>query len=80
MNNFNSILISTYSNLNRFVFAITSMCHMILLSWLQEEYRGEGIQWESVEFVDNTECLDLIAKKPTGLLLLLDEECRYVCV
>ncbi len=45
---------------------------------LQVEYAVEGIEWLSVSFVDNQECLDLIAKKPTGLLPLLDEECRYV--
>ena len=39
---------------------------------------AEGIAWSSVSFVDNQECLDLIAKKPIGLLPLLDEECRYV--
>ena len=39
---------------------------------------AEGIEWSSVSFVDNQECLDLIAKKPIGLLPLLDEECRYV--
>ena len=41
---------------------------------------AEGIEWLSVSFIDNQECLDLIAKKPTGLLPLLDEECRCVCV
>jgi len=46
------------------------------------EYAAEDIEWSSVSFVDNQECLDLIAKKPTGLLPLLDEECRcvYVCM
>ena len=44
----------------------------------QAEYAAEGIEWSSVSFVDNQECLDLIAKKPTGLLPLLDEECRYM--
>ena len=42
----------------------------------QAEYEAEGIEWSSVTFIDNQECLDLIAKKPTGLLPLLDEECR----
>ena len=42
----------------------------------QEEYESEGIEWSSVTFVDNQDCLDLVAKKPTGLLPLLDEECR----
>lgn len=43
---------------------------------MQAEYIAEDIKWCSVSFVDNQDCLDLIAKKPTGLLSLLDEECR----
>ena len=37
---------------------------------------SEGIQWHPVDYTDNYECLELIAGKPTGLLALLDEECR----
>ena len=47
-----------------------------LCACMQAEYMAEGIEWSAVSFVDNQECLDLIAKKPTGLLPLLDEECR----
>ena len=46
----------------------------------QEEYLSEGIKWQSVDYTDNYECLELIAGKPVGLLSLLDEECRYVCL
>ncbi|XP_078691201.1 unconventional myosin-IXb-like isoform X12 [Branchiostoma floridae x Branchiostoma belcheri] len=42
----------------------------------QEEYQKEGIQWKNIDFIDNTGCLSLIAKRPTGLLHLLDEESR----
>ena len=41
---------------------------------------AEGIEWSTVSFVNNQECLDLVAKKPTGLLPLLDKECRYMYV
>jgi len=44
----------------------------------QEEYRREGIRWTDIEFNDNTTCLELFNKKPTGLLYLLDEECKFV--
>ncbi|XP_010520892.1 PREDICTED: myosin-2-like [Tarenaya hassleriana] len=43
----------------------------------QEEYEEDGIDWTKVEFEDNQECLDLIEKKPIGLLSLLDEESNF---
>ncbi|GLJ33257.1 hypothetical protein SUGI_0669180 [Cryptomeria japonica] len=43
----------------------------------QEEYSLDGIDWTRVEFEDNQECLDLIEKRPLGLLSLLDEECTF---
>ncbi|XP_067293099.1 unconventional myosin-IXAb isoform X2 [Pseudorasbora parva] len=43
----------------------------------QEEYRSEGISWLMIEYIDNTACINLISKKPTALLHLLDEECNF---
>ncbi|XP_033140807.1 myosin-2 [Brassica rapa] len=43
----------------------------------QEEYEEDGIDWTKVEFEDNQECLDLIEKKPIGLLSVLDEESNF---
>jgi flagellar biosynthesis GTPase FlhF len=43
----------------------------------EAEYRRENIPWTSIAFVDNQQCLDLLEQRPTGLLLLLDEECRF---
>ena len=40
----------------------------------QEEYKKEGINVSEVTFIDNQPCLDLISKRPIGLLALLDEE------
>ena len=40
----------------------------------QAEYESEGIEWQYIEFVDNQALIDLIAKKPTGVLPLLDEQ------
>ena len=45
---------------------------------MQEEYKAEGIEWQNIEFIDNSACLELFSKRPTGLLQLLDEECRCV--
>ncbi|KAM3877414.1 unconventional myosin-IXAa [Diretmus argenteus] len=43
----------------------------------QEEYRAEGISWRNIDYIDNTGCINLISKKPTALLHLLDEECNF---
>ncbi|KAF3515892.1 hypothetical protein DY000_02061694 [Brassica cretica] len=41
----------------------------------QGEYEKEEIDWSYVEFVDNQEVVDLIEKKPGGIIALLDEAC-----
>ncbi|KAL6638616.1 hypothetical protein ACP70R_023727 [Stipagrostis hirtigluma subsp. patula] len=41
----------------------------------QEEYTKEEIDWSYIKFVDNQEILDLIEKKPGGIIALLDETC-----
>ncbi|KAG6503323.1 hypothetical protein ZIOFF_035634 [Zingiber officinale] len=43
----------------------------------QEEYTKEAIDWSYIEFVDNTDVLDLIEKKPGGVIALLDEACMF---
>uniref|UniRef100_A0A8D0GYY1 Myosin IXA n=1 Tax=Sphenodon punctatus TaxID=8508 RepID=A0A8D0GYY1_SPHPU len=43
----------------------------------QEEYRAEGISWQNIDYIDNSGCISLISKKPTGLLHLLDEESNF---
>ncbi|CAK7346446.1 unnamed protein product [Dovyalis caffra] len=43
----------------------------------QEEYAKEEIDWSYVEFVDNQDVLDLIEKKPGGIIALLDEACMF---
>ncbi|ETE68349.1 Myosin-IXa, partial [Ophiophagus hannah] len=42
-----------------------------------EEYRLEGISWHNIDYIDNSGCINLISKKPTGLLHLLDEESNF---
>ncbi|KAM7278816.1 hypothetical protein ACFE04_005950 [Oxalis oulophora] len=39
----------------------------------QEEYSKEEIDWSYIEFVDNQDVLDMIEKKPRGIISLLDE-------
>ncbi|CAL0310840.1 unnamed protein product [Lupinus luteus] len=43
----------------------------------QEVYTKEEINWSYVEFVDNQDVLDLIEKKPGGIIALLDEACMF---
>ena len=45
----------------------------------QELYKREGIDWKSIEFPNNLDCIQLIenTKRPIGLLKLIDEECMY---
>ncbi|GFQ02596.1 myosin-8 [Phtheirospermum japonicum] len=43
----------------------------------QEEYTKEEIDWSYIEFVDNQDILDLIEKKPGGIVALLDEACMF---
>ncbi|TVU45041.1 hypothetical protein EJB05_04510, partial [Eragrostis curvula] len=43
----------------------------------QEEYTKEEIDWSYVEFVDNQDVLDLIERKPGGIIALLDEACMF---
>lgn len=43
----------------------------------QEEYRNEEINWSYIEFIDNQDILDLIEKKPVGIISLLDEACMF---
>ena len=50
---------------NRFVFKLE-----------QQEYEREGIEWSFITFPDNQDVLDLIEAKRTGILSILDEQCR----
>ncbi|KAF9612807.1 hypothetical protein IFM89_004217 [Coptis chinensis] len=44
----------------------------------QDEYTKEEIDWSYIEFVDNQDVLDLIEKKPGGIIALLDEVCMFL--
>ncbi|XP_055960444.1 myosin-15 isoform X2 [Mercurialis annua] len=43
----------------------------------QEEYKKEEINWSYIDFIDNQDVLDLIEKKPIGIIALLDEACMF---
>ncbi|CAH2273279.1 unconventional myosin-IXa isoform X1 [Pelobates cultripes] len=43
----------------------------------QELYRSEGISWSNINYSNNEGCINLISKRPTGLIQLLDEESNF---
>lgn len=43
----------------------------------QDEYTREEIDWSYIEFIDNQDILDLLEKKPGGIIALLDEACMF---
>ncbi|RDD42798.1 Unconventional myosin-X [Trichoplax sp. H2] len=47
-----------------------------IFSLEQYEYNREGIEWSDINWIDNSECLDLIERK-MGIIALIDEESRF---
>ncbi|GKB69140.1 unconventional myosin, partial [Tanacetum coccineum] len=43
------------------------------IEFAKEEYTKEAIDWSYIEFVENQDVLDLIEKKPGGIISLVDE-------
>ncbi|GAA0140240.1 actin binding motor protein [Lithospermum erythrorhizon] len=48
-----------------------------VLKMEQEEYAAEAIDWSYIDFIENQDILDLIEKKPGGIIALLDEACMF---
>eukprot|EP00904_Undaria_pinnatifida_P004940 jgi/Undpi1/1576/HiC_scaffold_11.g04966.m1 len=46
--------------------------HVFVLE--QAEYEKEGLDWTMIEFKDNQPVIDLVSKKPRGLLMQLEEQ------
>lgn len=42
----------------------------------QAEYEAERIEWAFISFPDNQDCLDTIQQPRTGIMAMLDDECR----
>jgi myosin heavy subunit len=40
----------------------------------EDTYKSEGIQFDHIEYIDNQDVLNLIEKKPKGILVILDDE------
>ncbi|XP_063236075.1 unconventional myosin-XV [Bacillus rossius redtenbacheri] len=43
----------------------------------QQEYAKEKIEWQTITYTDNMPVISLIAKKPVGILHLLDDESNF---
>ncbi|KAI4374721.1 hypothetical protein MLD38_012684 [Melastoma candidum] len=51
--------------------------HRHLFKLEQEEYETDGIYWTKVDFEDNQDCLNLIEKRPLGILSLGDTDVAF---
>ncbi|XP_022092441.1 unconventional myosin-XV-like [Acanthaster planci] len=49
--------------------------HIFMLE--QQEYLKEKIPWTSIEFKDNQKCIDMIGKRPFGIIHILDDESSF---
>jgi myosin-5 len=56
--------------------ALQQQFNLFVLKNEQAEYNREGIEWSFISFPDNQDVLDLIDKKGSGILNILDDQCR----
>lgn len=56
--------------------ALQQQFNKFIFKMEQAEYEAEKIEWAFISFPDNQDCLDTIQQKKTGILTMLDDECR----
>ena len=56
--------------------ALQQQFNKFIFKMEQAEYEAEKIEWAFISFPDNQDCLDTIQMKKTGILAMLDDECR----
>lgn len=56
--------------------ALQQQFNAFVLKNEQAEYEREGIEWSFIEFPENQDVLDLIDKRGSGILNILDDQCR----
>ena len=56
--------------------ALQQQFNKFIFKMEQAEYEREKIEWAFISFPDNQDCLDTIQMKKTGILAMLDDECR----
>ncbi|KAH8097375.1 hypothetical protein JL720_265 [Aureococcus anophagefferens] len=68
-NGFEQVFINTTNEMLQKVF------NDIIFKSEEDEYTREQIDWDKTVFPDNTPCIELLSKRPNGILRLLDGEC-----
>lgn len=56
--------------------ALQQQFNKFIFKMEQAEYESEEINWDTISFPDNQDCLDTIQQKGSGILAILDDECR----
>ncbi|GKY97234.1 hypothetical protein MPSEU_000681800 [Mayamaea pseudoterrestris] len=56
--------------------ALQQQFNAFVLKNEQAEYEREGIEWSFIEFPENQDVLDLLEKRGSGILSILDDQCR----
>lgn len=56
--------------------ALQQQFNAFVLQNEQAEYEREGIDWSFIDFPENQDVLDLIDKRGSGLLCILDDQCK----
>jgi myosin-5 len=56
--------------------ALQQQFNAFVLKNEQAEYEREGIDWSFIEFPENQDVIDLIDKRGSGILGILDDQCR----
>lgn len=59
-------------------FFVTILILELVLKQEQEEYKQEGIEWQTVEFFNNQIICDLVERPHQGVLAIMDEACLNV--
>ena len=56
--------------------ALQQQFNAFVLQNEQAEYKREGIQWSFIEFPENQDVLDLMEKRGSSILSILDDQCK----
>jgi myosin-5 len=56
--------------------ALQQQFNQFIFKLEQTEYEKEKIEWHFISFPDNKDCLELIEHRVSGIIAMLDDECR----